>query len=57
VFLKISLRSGYYQWRIREQNVPKTAFKTQCRHYKFLLMSFRLTNASVVFMDLMNEIF
>jgi len=57
VFLKISLRSGYYQWRIREQDLPKTAFKTQYRHYKFLLMSFGLTNASVVFMDLMNEIF
>ena len=38
-------------------DVPKTAFRTQYGHYEFLVMSFRLTNALAVFMDLMNKVF
>ena len=40
-----------------ENDVPKTTFQTQYGHYKFLMMSFGLTNASVAFMDLMNRVF
>ncbi|GJX19972.1 putative reverse transcriptase domain-containing protein [Tanacetum coccineum] len=50
-------RSGYHQLRVKEQDVSKTTFRTHYGHYEFLVMSFRLTNALEVFMDLMNRVF
>jgi hypothetical protein len=56
-FSKVDLHLGYHQIKIRSEDVPKTAFSTRYRLYKYLVMSFGLTNAPAHFMYLMNSVF
>jgi hypothetical protein len=57
VFSKINLQSRYHQLWIKEDDIPKTVFKTRFGHYEFIVLPFGLTNAPGVFMSWMNGVF
>ena len=57
VYSKIDPLTGYHQLRIREADIPKTAFKKRYEHFEFIVMSLELTNAPAAFMDLMQRVF
>ena len=57
MFSKIDLRTGYYQLKIKEEDIEKTTFTSRYGLYECTVMSFGLTNAPAYFMGMMNKVF
>ena len=52
----MDLQFEYDQLHIKEEDVLKIAFRTRYRHYKYVVIPFRLTNTPSAFMDLMKSL-
>lgn len=57
MFLKIDLRFGYDQICAIKTDISKTTFRTRYEYYEFMVIPFKLTNALIVFIDLINRVF
>jgi hypothetical protein len=57
VFSKIDLRFRYHHLKVRECDIPKTAFISRYGLYEFTMMSFGLATAPAYFMYMMNKVF
>ena len=57
VFMKLDLRWGYNNVRIKEGDKWKGAFTIHIRAYKPTVMYFRLTNSPATFQAMINDLF
>ena len=56
VYTIIDMVAGYWQVRVRKENIPKTTFIIVWGQYEYLRMSFGLCNIPATFQQLMNHI-
>ena len=56
MFSKIDLQSGYWQVPPRQEDIPKTAFRTRWGLFECTVVPFGVTNAPAQFMNLMNDV-
>ncbi len=55
-FTKLNLKNAYHCLRIQRENEWKTTFCTHYNHFKYMIMSFDLINASIIFQTYINKI-
>ncbi len=55
-FTKFNIFEAFNRIRIKEENEWKIVFYTWLEHYKYLIMSFNLISASVMFQTFMNNV-
>ena len=57
VFTKIDLRQGYWQVKMTEKDIPKTAFTTPVGQFEWIVMPMGLAGSGATFQRLMNTTF
>src|SRR5882757_4934396 len=49
IYTKLDLKDAYHRIRIKISNEWKIAFRTRYGHFKYMIMSFDLTNVLIIF--------
>ncbi len=55
-FTKLNLKNVYHRFKIQHEDESKIMFHTHYDYFKYMIMSFDLINASVIFQTYINKI-